>query len=59
MATPKKGKKRPANWRNSNQITAEVQADLRRKGITINSHRTLGIPWGNVPANILCPRGNE
>ncbi|BCS53330.1 hypothetical protein GSbR_21440 [Geobacter sp. SVR] len=29
--------KKPVNWRVRNEITAEVQADLRKKGITINS----------------------
>lgn len=29
------------NWRSRNQITQEVQADLRKKGITIESKKVL------------------
>lgn len=34
-------KKKKGNWRARNQITQEVQADLRKKRIFINSKRPL------------------
>lgn len=41
-------KKRKGNWRSRNQITQEVQADLRKKRIFINSKRPLTVKTHNA-----------